>query len=70
MLIRTTTDPITLHDVPNPEQHPYILDGDMDNGLMIYFETDQTRKIFQELDDDDHKLVLRGDSSDDYVADG
>jgi hypothetical protein len=70
MLIRTTTDPITLHDVPNPKRHPYILDGDMENGLLIYFENEQTREIFRELDDDDHKLVLRGDSSDDYVAEG
>ncbi len=70
MLIRSTTDPITLHDVPNPTGHPYILDGDMDNGLLIYFENDRNREIFRELDDDDHKLVLRGDSSDDYVAEG
>lgn len=70
MFIRTTTDPITLHDVPNPEHHPYVLDGDRENGLLIYFENERNREIFRELDDDDHKIVLRSDSSDDYVAEG
>ncbi|MEN8179149.1 MAG: hypothetical protein ABFS39_11105 [Pseudomonadota bacterium] len=70
MLIRTTTDPVTLKDVPNPGQHPYILDGDWQSGLLIHFENEQTRKIFQALDEDDHKLVLKGDSSDDYIAEG
>ena len=70
MLIRTTTDPVTLKDVTNPGEHPYILDGDWEEGLLIYFENEQTRRTFQELDEDEHKLVLKGNSSDDYIAEG
>ena len=38
MHIRTTTDPISLRDVPNPELHPCLHEGDSVNGLEIYFE--------------------------------
>lgn len=37
MNIRTTTDPISLRDISNPESHPCVYDGDGDNGLEIYF---------------------------------
>jgi hypothetical protein len=35
MHIRTTTDPITLHDVPDPDNHPCLYEGDGENGLGI-----------------------------------
>ena len=69
MNIRTTTDPITLRDVPDPEQHPCLYEGDGDNGVEIYFESEETKRIYLDMRLQDHK-VLRGDDSEDYVAEG
>jgi hypothetical protein len=69
MLIRTTTDPISLRDVPDPENHPCVYDGDGDNGLEIYFENDDNRRIYLETKIDS-QIVLQGNESDDYVAEG
>ncbi len=69
MNIRTTTDPITLRDVRDPERHPCLYEGDGDNGVEIYFESEETKRLYQEMEVEDRK-VLRGDDSDDYVAEG
>jgi hypothetical protein len=69
MFIRTTTDPITLRDVPNPHEHPHLLDGDAENGLEIVFESEETRQEFINLEPHDPK-ILRGNDQDDYVAEG
>lgn len=69
MHIRTTTDPITLRDVPDPENHPCLYEGDGENGLEIYFENEENKKIYMEMEMEDRK-VLQGDDSDDYVAEG
>ena len=69
MNIRTTTDPITLRDVPNPELHPCVYEGDGENGVEIYFESEATKQIYLELEMEANK-VLTGNDSDDYVAEG
>ncbi|MGD8591789.1 MAG: hypothetical protein PVF82_03100 [Gammaproteobacteria bacterium] len=69
MNIRTTTDPITLRDVSDIEDHPCIYEGDGENGIEIYFENDQTRSDYVSLEPHDPK-VLMGNDSDDYVAEG
>lgn len=69
MNIRTTTDPITLRDVPNPELHPCLYEGDGENGIEIYFESEATKQIYLELEMEDRKVVV-GNDSDDYVAEG
>lgn len=69
MLIRTTTDPIFLREVPDPENHPCVYDGDGDNGLEIYFENDENRRIYLETKIDTN-IVLQGNDTDDYVAEG
>jgi len=69
MIIRTTTDPISLHDVPNPEQHPCVFEGDGDNGIEIYFESEENRQAYLEMEMEDKK-VLQGNDTDDYVAEG
>lgn len=69
MVIRSTTDPITLNDVLNPEQHPCVYEGDGDNGLEIYFENEENRQIYLNMSMDGN-IVLKGDDSDDYVAEG
>jgi hypothetical protein len=69
MHIRTTTDPITLHEVPDPEHHPCLYDGDGDNGLEIYFESERNRSMYLEMEMEDKK-VLKGNDSENYVAHG
>lgn len=69
MIIRTTTDPMTLRDVPDPENHPCLYEGDGTNGVEIYFETEENRRMYQELEPGDPKIV-QGNDTDDYVAEG
>ncbi len=69
MIIRTTTDPISNRDVPDPEHHPCVYEGDGDNGLEIYFETEENRQAYLDMKVDS-RIVLRGDDSEDYVAEG
>jgi hypothetical protein len=69
MNIRTTTDPITLHDVPNPEQHPCLYEGDGENGLEIYFESEETKQMYLDMELEDIKVVA-GNDTDDYIAEG
>ncbi|MET0009511.1 MAG: hypothetical protein ABW124_20670 [Candidatus Thiodiazotropha sp. 6PLUC9] len=69
MNIRTTMDPVTLHEVNNPEQHPCLYEGDGENGVEIYFESEETKKIYMDMELEDHKIVC-GNDTDDYVAEG
>lgn len=69
MNIRTTTDPITLNDVPNPEMHPCVYEGDGENGVEIYFESEATKQVYLNMELEDRK-VLVGNDTDDYVAEG
>lgn len=69
MNIRTTTDPITLRDVIDPDSHPCLYEGDGDNGVEIYFESEETKRIYLEMDFEGRKIIA-GNDSDDYVAEG
>lgn len=69
MNIRTTTDPITLRDVIDPESHPCLYEGDGDNGVEIYFESEETKRIYLEMDFESRKII-EGNDTDDYVAEG
>lgn len=69
MNIRTTTDPISMKDVPSPETHPSIYEGDGENGIKIYFENEKNREEFLKIKIEGN-IVLKGDDSEDYVAEG
>ena len=69
MIIRTTTDPISLNEVLNPESHPCVYDGDGENGLEIYFENEANKQTYLDMELEDRK-VLVGNDTDDYVAEG
>jgi hypothetical protein len=69
MNIRTTTDPITLKDISEPEQHPYLYEWDGINGLEIYFENEYTRQLYLEMQLQDRKVIAGNDSAD-YVPQG
>ena len=71
MHIKVTTDPITQQEVNNPEMHPCVYEGNGEDGLEIYFENEQTRDEFLNWKrDQDGRISLKGDASDDYVAEG
>ncbi len=71
MHIRITTDPISLNEIDDIAGHPCHYEGDGDNGMEIYFDSEDNMNTFLEWQrDDDHKITLKGNSSDDYVAEG
>jgi hypothetical protein len=69
MNLRTTTDPITLREVTDLEHRPCLYEGDGDNGIEIYFESEETKRIYLDMEMEGNK-VIRGDDSDDYIAEG
>lgn len=69
MHIRTTTDPMTMRDVPDPESHPCIYEGDGDDGLEIYFETEESKQAYLSLQTE-RNIVVKGNDIEDYVAEG
>lgn len=69
MNIRTTVDPISGHEVTNLATAPCVYDGDGDNGIEIYFENEADRQAYLQLGSD-HNISLRGNDSDNYVAEG
>ena len=69
MNIRTTVDPISGQEVINPETAPCVYDGDGENGIEIYFENEADRQVYLALGQD-HEITLRGNDSEDYVAEG
>jgi len=42
----STTDPITLNDVRDPENHPFVIEGSGDSALKIYFENEANRREY------------------------
>ena len=69
MIIRTTTDPISHHEVPNPESHPCVHMGDGENGIDVYFESEANRQTFLGMEMEARKVIV-GDASEEYVAEG
>jgi hypothetical protein len=69
MIIRTTTDPISNREVLDPDNHPCVYDGDGENGLEIYFETEDNRQEYLNMKMES-RIVLKGDDSEDYIAEG
>lgn len=69
MHIRSTLDPISHRDVPNPEEHPCLYEGDGDNGVEIYFENEDNLQQYINMKLKDKK-VLVGNDSDDYLSEG
>lgn len=47
-MIISTTDPVTLHEISNPEKHPFVIEGRGENTLKIYFESEETRRTYLE----------------------
>lgn len=45
-MIISTTDPISLVYVQNPEAHPFVIEGDGDSALKIYFENEENKNAY------------------------
>ena len=42
----STTDPITLNDIHDPEGHPFVIEGSGEAALKIYFESEDTKREY------------------------
>lgn len=42
----TTRDPMTGNDVADPAAAPYVLEGEGDGALKIYFESEDSRRAY------------------------
>jgi hypothetical protein len=69
MHIRSTLDPISLREVPDPDNHPCLYEGDGENGLEIYFENEENKQIYMEMELEDKKVLI-GNDTEDYIAEG
>lgn len=45
----STTDPITLQDISNVEGHPYIIEGEGEGAIKIYFESEETKHAYENI---------------------
>ncbi|MGB7934701.1 MAG: hypothetical protein WCH04_21265, partial [Gammaproteobacteria bacterium] len=69
MNILCTMDPISWNEVTNLDGAPCLYEGDGENGIEIHFENEIDLEIYRTLGQD-HRIVLEGDDSDDYIAEG
>ncbi len=46
----TTLDPMTLNDVSNLDTAPFVIEGKGDNAIKIYFESEQNRREYLEME--------------------
>jgi len=47
-MITTTLDPITLNDVTDIDNAPYVIEGEGDGALKIYFESEENKQDYLE----------------------
>ena len=45
-MITTTLDPITLNDVTGIDNAPYVIEGEGDGALKIYFESEENKRMY------------------------
>ena len=45
----STTDPITMTDIPDPQNHPFVVEGQGDSALKIYFESEDTKQAYLDI---------------------
>ncbi len=48
-MIISTTDPITLNDVTDLDNAPFVIEGDGDSALKIYFESEANRREYLDI---------------------
>jgi len=45
-MIISTTDPISLLDVPDPDRHPFVIEGRGEGAIKIYFLNEENKRIY------------------------
>lgn len=45
----TTTDPISGIDVTNLDTHPFVIEGEGENALKIFFENEKNKKAYIDI---------------------
>lgn len=45
-MITSTLDPISMNDVTDIDTAPYVIEGEGDNALKIYFESEQNKQEY------------------------
>ncbi len=45
-----TTDPITGNTIRDPAGHPFVVEGSGDGALKIYFESEESRRMYLEIE--------------------
>lgn len=45
-MITSTLDPISMNDVTDTDSAPYVIEGEGDNALKIYFETEENKQEY------------------------
>lgn len=45
-----TTDPISGVTIKNPEGYPYVIEGEGEGALKIYFENEENKKAYLEIE--------------------
>jgi hypothetical protein len=46
----TTLDPMSLNDVTDLDNAPFVIEGEGDNAMKIYFESEQNRTEYLEME--------------------
>lgn len=45
----STTDPISMNDVPDPGNHPFVVEGEGDGAIKIYFESEENKQAYLDI---------------------
>lgn len=59
-MIVTTTDPVTGKAVSNPEPHPFLIEGEGEYALKIYFESELTKRAYLDHENDASEDIFFG----------
>lgn len=46
------TDPMTGNTITDVEGHPFVIEGEQDEGIKIYFESEETKKEYLEIQEE------------------
>lgn len=49
-MLTTTRDPISMNDVTDPENAPFVVEGTGDSALKIYFESEANKQEYLDIE--------------------
>ncbi len=45
----STKDPISFNDIPDPTGHPFVVEGEGDAAIKIFFENEENKKAYLDI---------------------